>query len=163
MKVLPDGEVPQNLFENFPNGVKVFMVAPTIRCENSSVGRRSQLCESSPAGTLVDGSPRAWSWIFSWKNQFVFVRSIFPAATDIISWCMQNLSSIHRLSKKFEPGQGFTMVRRSQHGAYIAHERCLLACQWQFRDAHGVSGRLNGTQTLFWACIVIVVLKLKIQ
>ena len=29
-KVLPDGEVPQNLFEHFPNWAKVFMVAPKI-------------------------------------------------------------------------------------------------------------------------------------
>ena len=26
-----------------------------IRCANSLAGRRSQLCESSPAGTFVDG------------------------------------------------------------------------------------------------------------
>ena len=73
---MPEGEVPQNLFEHFPNWVKVFMVMPKIVvfienlcfrlfliavrckrreicCENSSAGRRSQLCESSPAGTLV--------------------------------------------------------------------------------------------------------------
>ena len=31
------------------------------RCERSSTGRRRQLCESSPAGTLVDGVPRAAS------------------------------------------------------------------------------------------------------
>ena len=29
-KVLPEGEVPQNLFEHFPNDAKVFMVAPKI-------------------------------------------------------------------------------------------------------------------------------------
>ena len=81
-KVLPEGEVPQKIFEDFPRKDKVFMVAPKImifienlcfrlflecvrckrreiRCENSSAGRRNQLCESSPAGTLVDGSPRA--------------------------------------------------------------------------------------------------------
>ena len=29
-KVLPDGEVPQNLFEHFPSDDKVFMVAPKI-------------------------------------------------------------------------------------------------------------------------------------
>ena len=29
-KVLTEGEVPQNLFEHFPNWVKVFMVAPKI-------------------------------------------------------------------------------------------------------------------------------------
>ena len=81
-KVLPEGEVPQNLFEHFPSDIKVFMVAPKImcfienlsfrlflecvrckkrqnRCARSAAGRRSQLYESSPAGTLVDGSPRA--------------------------------------------------------------------------------------------------------
>ena len=29
-EVLPEGEVPQNLFEHFPGDVKVFMVAPKI-------------------------------------------------------------------------------------------------------------------------------------
>ena len=29
-KVLPEGEVPQNLFEHFPSAVKVFMVSPKI-------------------------------------------------------------------------------------------------------------------------------------
>ena len=29
-KVLPEGEVPQNSFEHFPNARKVFMVAPKI-------------------------------------------------------------------------------------------------------------------------------------
>ena len=29
-KVLPEGEVPQNLFEHFPNGNAVFMVGPKI-------------------------------------------------------------------------------------------------------------------------------------
>ena len=81
-KVLSEGEVPQNLFDHFPSGDNVFMVAPKImifierlcfrlfldrvrgnrrgiRGENSSAGRGGQLCESSPAGTLVDGSPWA--------------------------------------------------------------------------------------------------------
>ena len=29
-KFLPEGEVPQNLFEHFPNWIKVFMVTPKI-------------------------------------------------------------------------------------------------------------------------------------
>ena len=73
-------------------------------------------------------------------NSF-FARSIFPAATDIISWCMQNLSSIHRLSKKFETWQGFTMVYPCQHGAYVAHEGWFLARPWQFMNTQGVPGR----------------------
>ena len=27
---MPEGEVPQNLFDHFPSGIKVFMVAPKI-------------------------------------------------------------------------------------------------------------------------------------
>ena len=39
-KVLPEREVPQNLFEHFPNYVKVFMVAPKIMIFIENLGFR---------------------------------------------------------------------------------------------------------------------------
>ena len=73
---------------------------------------------------------------FLMKEPIRFRQEYFPAATDIISWCMQNLSSIHKLSKKFEGPQGFTMVHQCQHCAYVAHEQC----SWRVR---GSSGKLR--------------------
>ena len=37
-KVVPEGEVPQNLFEHFPNWTKVFMLAPTITIFTDTIG-----------------------------------------------------------------------------------------------------------------------------
>ena len=74
---------------------------------------------------------RSKSWIFSWKNQFVFARIIFPAATDIISLCMQNLSSIHRLSKKWLVEADFRLARRvilwrtGQNLKVVRREQCV--------------------------------------
>ena len=36
-----------------------------------------------------------------------FVGSIFPPATEVVSWCMQSLSSVHAVWKKFKLAQGF--------------------------------------------------------
>ena len=56
----------------------------------------------------------------SWKNQFVFARSIFPPATEVITLRMQNLSSIHRIQKKFEPSQAFALHLWQVSGAEIS-------------------------------------------
>ena len=62
------------------------------RCDNSSAGRRSQLCESSPAGTLVDGSPRAWSFAVRAKLASIWIRA------QIYGWSLST-----RICSRFLP------------------------------------------------------------
>ena len=47
------------------------------------------------------------SWILEELHQFKIAGYIFLTLTRVIAWHMQNLSSIHRPSEKFEPVQGF--------------------------------------------------------
>ena len=69
-----------------------------------------------------------------------FRQDYFPAAIDIIAWCMQNPSSIHRLRKKLEPTQGFDIVGPCRHGACVVRTLSSYARSLQFRHAHGLSG-----------------------
>ena len=76
--------------------------------------RLNLLYESHPAETQVDGLPRAASvknqsksLILYQLHQFKIAGYIFLTPTRVIVWHMQNLSSIHRLSEKFEWWIGF--------------------------------------------------------
>ena len=68
----------------------------------------------SPVGMLSGswGGTYVWqvgwkSWILEQLHQFKIAGYIFLTPTRVIAWHMQNLSSIHRLSEKFEWWIGF--------------------------------------------------------
>ena len=65
------------------------------------------LYESHPAGTQVDGLPRAASWILEELHQFKIAGYIFLTPTKVTAWRMQNLSSIHMLGETCQSVQGF--------------------------------------------------------
>ena len=83
------------------------------------------------------------SRIFGWKNQFVLARTNFPTLSDIIAWHMQNLSSIHRLSEKFEWAQGFGSWGWSFENDEISLKR----------DVSGRKMTLQNSKSLCWCKI----------
>ena len=60
------------------------------------------------------------SWILEQLHQFKIAGYIFLTPTGVIAWHMQNLSSIHRLSEKFERLQGF----HGWGGKFENHQVC---------------------------------------
>ena len=86
---------------------------------NTEVTRRDGLSSLksnilSPVGMLSGswGGNYVWqvgwkSWILKELHQFKIAGYIFLSPTRVIALHMQNLSSIHRLSKKFRSAEGF--------------------------------------------------------
>ena len=64
-----------------------------------------------------------------WKSRFFdelhlikIAGCIFQTPTEVIPWCMQNLSSIHRLGEKLERAQGFGPWHRKLKSLNVAEK-----------------------------------------
>ena len=103
---------------------------------------------------------------FAWIDQFIFVGSIFPLAPEVVSRCMQSLSSIHAAWKKFELAQGFARVHQWTCQMMKFHEKvrfqapegsqkCKIALLTQSWSSHGLPNVTRRDGSTSWRIIFL--------